>query len=115
MPLKQVIVVNESLKLPRGKLAAQVAHAAVGAFLETDQATQQAWIESGMAKVVLKVETEADLLRLHELARQQHLPVQLVEDAGRTVIPAGTLTCLGLGPADASKIDQLTGDLKLLR
>jgi PTH2 family peptidyl-tRNA hydrolase len=115
LPMKQVIVVNESLKLPRGKLAAQVAHASVGALLETNQETRQAWIESGMAKVVLKVETEADLLRLYELARRQHLPAQLVEDAGRTVVPAGTMTCLGLGPADDSKIDQLTGDLKLLR
>ena len=113
--MKQVIVVNEALKLPRGKLAAQVAHASVGAFLETDQATRRTWIESGMAKVVLKAETEADLLRLHELARQWRLPAQLVEDAGRTVVPAGTVTCLGLGPAGDSEIDQLTGDLKLLR
>jgi peptidyl-tRNA hydrolase len=115
MLMKQVIVVNESLKLPRGKLAAQVAHASVGAFLETDQAIRQTWIESGMAKVVLKVETEADLLRLYELAQRQHLPALLVEDAGQTVVPAGTVTCLGLGPASETEIDQLTGDLKLLR
>jgi peptidyl-tRNA hydrolase, PTH2 family len=31
--MKQVIIVNEALKLPRGKLAAQVAHAALAGFL----------------------------------------------------------------------------------
>lgn len=31
--MKQVIVANEALKLPRGKLAAQAAHTGVAAFL----------------------------------------------------------------------------------
>ena len=112
--MKQVIVVNESLKLPKGKLAAQVAHAAVAAFLEADEQARQHWIEKGMPKVVLKSESEADLLKLQDLARRRNIPAQLIRDAGKTVIPAGTMTCLGLGPASADEIDELTRELKLL-
>ena len=113
--MKQVIVVNEALKLPKGKLAAQVAHAAVAAFLVAREKTRKAWLKDGMPKVVLKVENEEELLRLETLALQQGIPAQLIRDAGRTVVPEGTITCLGLGPASEMDLDELTGSLKLLR
>jgi len=113
--MKQVIVVNEALKLPRGKLAAQVAHAAVGAFIVANDQAKQAWVNSGMAKIVLKVDNEEDLMRLYHLALSRNIPAQLIQDAGRTVVPVGTVTCLGIGPASESDIDELTHVLKLLR
>ena len=112
--MKQVLVINNALKLPKGKLAAQAAHAAVGAYLEAGNDFQQAWLDEGMPKVVLRAESAEDLLSLLTRAVEQGIPNCLVEDAGRTVVPAGTITCLGLGPADDAKIDLLTGDLKLL-
>lgn len=112
--MKQVIVVNHALKLPKGKLAAQVAHAAVGAFLEAPHPDQERWLEEGMPKVVLSAPGSADLLALEAQAAQRGIPACLVEDAGRTVIPAGTITCLGLGPCADETLDALTGDLKLL-
>jgi peptidyl-tRNA hydrolase len=112
--MKQVIVVNLSLKLPKGKLAAQVAHAAVGAFVEADDDARVNWLEEGMPKVVLGAADEVELQRLLELGLQSGIPTCLVEDAGRTVVPAGTITCLGLGPAPDVEIDALTGALKLL-
>ncbi len=112
--MKQVIVVNQSLKLPKGKLAAQVAHASVGAFVEASDDARVNWLAEGMPKVVLEAPGEADLLQLLDLAIQSGIPALLVEDAGRTVVPAGTITCLGLGPADDEDIDRLTGGLKLL-
>jgi PTH2 family peptidyl-tRNA hydrolase len=112
--MKQVIVVNQSLNLPKGKLAAQVAHAAVGAFVAAGDDARVQWLEEGMPKVVLVAPAEADLLRLLDQAVQLGLPSLLVEDAGRTVVPAGTITCLGLGPAPNDELDRLTGDLKLL-
>lgn len=39
--MKQVIVVNESLKLPKGKLAAQVAHASVAVFVDATESDVQ--------------------------------------------------------------------------
>jgi peptidyl-tRNA hydrolase, PTH2 family len=112
--MKQVIVVNQSLKLPKGKLAAQVAHASVGAFVSADDDARVNWLEEGMPKVVLQAADEVELQRLLELALQAGLPALLVEDAGRTVVPEGTITCLGIGPANDEDIDRLTGDLKLL-
>jgi peptidyl-tRNA hydrolase len=114
MAMKQAIIVDKSLKLPRGKLAAQVAHAAVAAFLEAGQEARQQWLDEGMPKVVLKVDSQAALMTLQELAQQQKIPAQLIADAGRTVVSGGTITCLGLGPTNEENLDQLTGDLKLL-
>jgi peptidyl-tRNA hydrolase, PTH2 family len=112
--MKQVIVVNQSLKLPKGKLAAQVAHAAVAAFLETSDEARVNWLEEGMPKVVVQVQDETELRRLLHLALQTGIPASLIEDAGRTVVPEGTVTCLGLGPAADEVLDRLTGELKLL-
>jgi len=112
--MKQVIVVDDSLRLPRGKLAAQVAHAAVGAFLDADEEAGSAWVEEGMPKVVLRCNSAQELLALHDRALERGIPACLIADAGRTVVPEGTLTCLGLGPAPDELFDELTGDLKLL-
>src|SRR5262245_61994525 len=113
--MKQVIVVNDSLKLPPGKLAAQVAHAAVAAFLSAGPEAQRQWLQEGMPKVVLQGEDEAFLLELEALAEARGIPAHTIRDAGRTVIPAGTVTCLGLGPAPDEVVDSLTGGLKLVR
>jgi peptidyl-tRNA hydrolase len=113
--MKQVIVVNEALRLPRGKLAAQVAHGAVAAFLQAGPEAQERWLVAGMPKVVLRCESELELLQLEDRALGAGVPAVLIRDAGRTVVPAGTPTCLGIGPADAGALDALTGLLRLVR
>jgi PTH2 family peptidyl-tRNA hydrolase len=40
--MEQVIVVNGALNLPPGKMAAQVAHAGVGTFLQGERQSQEA-------------------------------------------------------------------------
>jgi peptidyl-tRNA hydrolase len=112
--MKQVIVVNRSLALPKGKLAAQVAHAAVGAFVVASAQAQVAWLQAGMPKIVVYAADADALVQLETDARQQQIPVCLVRDAGRTVLPAGTITCLGLGPAPVESVDRLTGGLPLV-
>lgn len=112
--MKQVIVVNRLLALPKGKLAAQVAHAAVGAFVAASPQAQIAWMQGGMPKIVVYAEDGEALMQLEARARALQIPTCLVHDAGRTVIPAGTLTCLGLGPASADTLAPLTGELRLV-
>ncbi len=113
--MKQVIVVDAGLRLPPGKLAAQVAHAAVGAFLAASDQARRAWLAVGMPKVVVRCESAEALAAIEAAARDAGLPCLLVRDAGHTVVAAGTATCLGIGPAESAAIDAITGALKLVR
>ncbi|MFH1722574.1 MAG: peptidyl-tRNA hydrolase Pth2 [Candidatus Altiarchaeota archaeon] len=109
---KQVIVVRKDLNLSKGKLSAQVAHAAVTAAGKSPFKGQ--WIHQGQKKSVLACEDEAGLRELKKAAEDARLPCALIEDAGRTHLSPGTTTCLGIGPAPTEEIDKITGHLKLL-
>jgi len=112
--LKQVILVRKDLELPKGKLAAQAAHAAVEAVLKSDQKMVQAWSKQGMPKIVLKVQDEKQLLEYFEKAKDAKLTASLIIDAGRTVVAPDTKTCVGIGPDDEKKIDAITKNLPLM-
>ena len=114
MSFKQVILVRQDLKLPKGKLAAQAAHASVDAVLNSDKRKVQEWWAEGMAKIVLKVKDEKELLFYLRQAKEAGLTAALITDAGRTVIAPGTKTCVGIGPDEEEKIDGITGKLPLL-
>ena len=100
--------------MPRGKLAAQVAHASVAALLEASADARRAWLHEGMPKVVLRCESEEELLALEAAAERAGLPNAIIKDAGHTVVAAGTITCLGIGPAPVAAVDEVTGALKLV-
>lgn len=111
---KQCIVVRTDIILSRGKLAAQVAHAAVSAYEFAEPRMRKAWKDGGQKKVVLKVSNQRELFELREGARRLNLPTALVTDAGLTEVPPGTITALGIGPAKSEDLDELTGHLTLL-
>ena len=99
----------------RGKIAAQVAHAAVAAVLAgLSGADLAAWLQEGQPKVVLKVADGAQLTDVVRRARDAGLPTELICDAGRTQVSPGTQTCCALGPAGSQRIDAVTADLSLL-
>jgi len=117
LELKQVIIVRKDLKLPKGKLCIQVAHAALSAYLETLEKKPEwakKWLESGQKKILVKVDNLDELYERMKIAIELDIPNFLVKDAGLTVLEPGTITCLGLGPAPAHIIDKVTGDLKLV-
>ena len=114
MPYKQVILVREDLKLPKGKLSAQVAHAAVDASSKSDKKIVDLWKKEGGKKVVLKVKDEKELFKYKQMAEDSGLKTALITDAGHTVLQPGTITCLGIGPDEESKIDYVTGKLKMV-
>jgi len=60
------------------------------------------------------VKSEDELEMLQARAISLGLCAQMIHDQGRTQIAAGSATVLGVGPAPKSKIDEVTGHLKLL-
>jgi PTH2 family peptidyl-tRNA hydrolase len=114
---KQVVAVRTDISMGKGKLAAQVAHAAVAASRDTERKKPEwfkAWWREGQAKIVVKVEGESQLIDLKRKAEELGLPTSIVVDRGLTQIPPDTATCLGIGPGPSELIDSVTGDLKLL-
>jgi len=113
MAYKQAIVVRADLKLPKGKAAAQAAHAAVEAVLRSDKDLVRSWRAEGMAKIVLKAADERELLRLNQQAKDAGLVTAVITDAGRTVVAPGTRTSMAAGPDEEEKLDAVFGEMKL--
>ncbi len=114
---KMVVVTRNDLKLSPGKLAVQVAHAAVDCAFSTKKYNSKwfkNWQDGGAKKAVVKVEKLDDFFLLKEKAHNLGVYAKIIKDAGRTEVPTGTQTVLGLGPAPNNIIDQITGDLSLL-
>lgn len=113
MELVQYIIVNNSLKMDKGKTAAQCAHASVSVLDKVDEDTVNDWKHLGMKKVVLKVNSTEELVGLFEKVKK-HLPCALITDAGRTQIEPGSKTCVGCGPVSEEDGQKYFKDLKLL-
>jgi len=113
---KQAIIIRTDLKMGKGKLAGQSAHASVSALRKAearDADAVQQWEEEGQKKIVLKVSSEEELFALFERMKKE-IPCALIHDAGKTQLEPGTATCFGAGPAEESLINKYCKDLKLL-
>lgn len=121
METKQVLVVRKDLKMRKGKIAAQCAHASMSFITRRLQDNialkleQQHWLSTGFAKICVYVESEEELFAVFNAARAAGIEVHLITDSGRTAFHGvATNTCLALGPDDCDKIDKISGHLKLL-
>lgn len=118
---KQVLLYRRDLNMRKGKIAAQVAHASLKVFLDRDRGSwdrlvvpldeaMSSWTHAGFAKIVLSVESEDDLVRAWQAAKDRGLPTALVTDAGHTEFHGvPTRTVVAIGPARADDIDAITG------
>jgi PTH2 family peptidyl-tRNA hydrolase len=111
--MKQVIAARTDIGMGQGKLAAQVAHAALKAYEYADENVKRRWKAEGQMKAVVKVSGERELYAIAEEAKQRGLPSGVVEDAGRTQLEPGTPTAVAVGPAPDADVDQVTGDRSL--
>lgn len=134
---KQIIVVRTDLNMRKGKMIAQGSHAsmmfmtkrlefglcivsetraeiperALGDFNEDERE----WMQGKFTKVVVGIGSEAELLELHKQAEEAGLTSHYVVDEGLTEFKGvPTITALAIGPDRSSKIDKITGHLKLL-
>ncbi len=112
--MKQVMVIRNDLKMGKGKIAAQSCHASLGAYKRADPSKIRKWELEGEKKVVVKAKDLRELYEIFELVKSTDMSYYLVQDAGRTELPKGTVTCLGIGPDEDEKIDKITNELKLL-
>ncbi|MGC8599550.1 MAG: peptidyl-tRNA hydrolase Pth2 [Nitrososphaeria archaeon] len=111
------LLIRTDLKMSRGKMVAQGAHAAVAAALMCRDMLPDVfsgWYTQGAAKIALKVNSESEMIDLVRKAESLGLITYIVEDMGLTEVPPGTKTAAAIGPGPESKIDQVTGKLKLL-
>jgi peptidyl-tRNA hydrolase (EC 3.1.1.29) len=111
--MKQAIAARADIGMSAGKLAAQVAHGAVGAMLESPTELRRRWLHAGQKKVVLRVPDAAAIADLARAATDAGLAHRVVRDAGHTELEASTVTVIAIGPADNADIDAVTGELPL--
>ncbi|KAK4953288.1 hypothetical protein LTR10_008997 [Elasticomyces elasticus] len=116
---KLVLVVRKDLGMSPGKIGAQCGHATLACYKTLVRANPRhpvlrQWEDYGQAKVALRIDSEEDMLMLQAQAISLGLCAQVIHDAGRTQIASGSATVLGIGPAPKSKIDEVTGHLRLL-
>lgn len=113
MELAQYIIMNTSLKMDKGKLVAQGAHASVSVLDKIDKKIIDEWKNQGMKKIVLKVNNTEELLELFQRAKKD-LPCALITDAGLTQIPSGSKTAFACGPIEENIAEKYFSELKLL-
>jgi PTH2 family peptidyl-tRNA hydrolase len=143
--VKQVIVMRTKYpdgnggtrKLRTGKMIAQGAHASMAWLTKLIQEGQLAplriadmafpqthfmippqaetWLSDKFTKITVYVETEEELLALHEKAKSLEIESHLIQDCGLTEFnEVPTYTAVGIGPDYSSKLDPVTGHLPLL-
>jgi len=114
--MKQVIVIRKDLGMRKGKMVAQGSHASLATVVHNmDDPRVKEWLSGQFTKICVSVNSEEELLEIYQKALAAGLLAKLIIDAGHTEfngIP--TKTAVGIGPDDEDKINQVTGDLKLL-
>ncbi len=112
--MKQVIAIRTDIGMSQGKTIAQACHASLGAYRNADETVANQWEADGGKKAVVKVDSEEELEQRFKEARSKNVPAFLVTDAGETELEPGTVTALGVGPANDGIVDDITGDLPLV-
>lgn len=100
-----------------GKIAAQAGHATLACYktlLDQKSPILRTWERLGQAKIAVQIRSEEEMYELQAKAMSLGLTAEIIADAGRTQIEAGSHTVLGIGPAPKSVVDAVTGHLKLL-
>ncbi|KXN71807.1 PTH2-domain-containing protein [Conidiobolus coronatus NRRL 28638] len=113
---KLVLVIRTDLGMTKGKVAAQCSHATLACYkdsMENNEEVLEEWEYNGQPKITLKCDSEEEMVKLQAKARSLGLCAHSIKDAGRTQIPAGSRTVLGVGPGPVSMVNSVTGHLKL--
>lgn len=143
MSFKQYIVVNRELKMSRGKLMSQAAHASmawlthiireeafipsppwddcVHADLVFSRDLYDGWINGSFTKIVLAVDSEEEMLelinKLEANGYTENRSFFVIRDNCSTELEpdeTGTrMTCIGFAPSESEKLSDIMKDYKL--
>ena len=137
MKTKQVIIVRKDLKMRKGKIGAQCAHASVAIltnnligypfkwllfpyflakfiFLFLTHKPLRIWLTGRFTKICLYVESEEELKLYYNKAKEAGLLCSLIQDAGLTEFGGvPTYTTAAIGPDTEEKLNLITGKLPL--
>lgn len=132
--LKQIFVINKDLKMSKGKIAVQTAHAEIyymdrvlqlfckdilnrteGIEIEKPTLSEiklidnyDKWFNSDMHKIVLKA-TEQEMIDFETNLKEKRIWTHRVYDLGKTQVPENSFTCLVVEP-----LEQTPKEFKLL-
>lgn len=130
--VKQVICMRTDLKMPKGKMVAQGAHASMKVLMEMMdhsagcgsgewfmsldmKGPAYKWLTGIFTKICVRVDSLDQLHEIYEAAGYSGLPRALITDNGLTCFNGvPTDTCCAIGPWWEDVINEITGDLKLL-
>lgn len=116
----QYIIANQGANMSGGKLAAQVAHAAVKGYAITRVQGGdyiEVWNKTGHTKIVLMARDNEHMYAAERYLADQGIATALIIDEGRTEVPALTPTALGseLVDKDDERIKFAFGTFKLYK
>ena len=119
--LKMVFLVRQDLKMKAGKIAAQVAHAAIGLYDDIifgnnvyQKEALNFWVTYGQKKIVLRVPNLDTMINAYNQCKKDNIATCLITDAGLTQVEPLSKTVLGIGPDKSEKINRITGLFKLM-
>lgn len=138
--VKQIIAIRKDLKMSKGKAIAQGAHASMKVILDQSNFTKIAegsslladewmwqlqtnekepvysWLKESFVKIVVEVNSLEELEELEDRAIKSSILVAKILDEGRTEFNnKRTVTALAIGPEWKSKLEPITGNLKLFK
>lgn len=142
---KQVLVVRKDLNMRKGKIAAQCCHASMSFLTKNGKVLTNSefeeygsqftttsfesywdgivggqneinhWLENSFRKICVYVNSEKELIEVHQKAIDSGLLSHIVEDNGATEFNGvKTLTCCAIGPHWDEKFIGITDHLPLL-
>ena len=109
------IIVNSSLKMGKGKLAAQVGHGVhkmAQYCLEYKKDSWNKYVNSNIPKIVLKTKSQEQLLEV--IDKTKTIFKSYVIDEGRTQIAKNSLTVVSYEPMLKDNVPDVIKELKLL-
>ena len=115
MDYKLYVVVDNNVKIPKGKLAREVAgavtHSIMYHFTYFKWTKIVAWYKSGFKTIVLKTDDFDTVIEQLKMFKEKHF---VMTDIGKTVFKEPTRTCLSLPIVNESKTPKIINELKLL-